>query len=341
MSTEEAEPIGSESQRRVFRSGSAVVLCSMLVGGLLLLSSIVAAADGDGGMPEAPVTESCGGPVVPGVRRLCGTLNPGVSAKVGYYFAYNAGLSCMGGGRTPAGEEVQGEGIKVSAEVSGLMPSTRYTYCLVATSASSETPGSELSFMTLGAAPVVEGESAESITQTAVTLQAQINPNNQGTSYAFEYSDRESLVGATTTFSGYMAAGLEDQQVAIPVTGVLVPHTTYFYRVTATNATGTSEGPLKSFTTPVLPPVSVPSEGPSASQGGSLAPPPSTNGQGTPAAPPSTTKLTMAQKLAKALKACRKKPGRRRAGCQRWARRTYVIKAKHGHKSSRAGRQKK
>lgn len=299
-----------------------------------------------GGPPEAPITEACGGPVVPGVQRLCGTLNPegAQSGLVGYYFAYNAGSSCMGGNNTPAGAEVRGEGIKVEAEVSGLTPNALYTYCLVATNASGQTAGAELSFKAAGAAPTIDGESVESITQTAVTLQAQINPNNQATNYAFEYSPSESLAGATTVPGGSLAAGLGDQQVGIPLAGVLVPHTTYFYKVTATNATGTSEGPLRSFETPSMPPPPPPPPpgvipGP---EGPGIVTPilPRGGTGGTPGSLPPPTRLTNAQKLAKALKACRKLPRRQRAGCERRARKIYATKAKKGSKSGRAGMKK-
>lgn len=95
--------------------------------------------------PEAPLTESCPGPLSPTEKRLCGTLNPNSSARVGYYFALNVGASCTGGGKLP-GEDVEGESVGVSVGVTGLLPDTQYTYCLVATNSSGQTFGQALTF---------------------------------------------------------------------------------------------------------------------------------------------------------------------------------------------------
>jgi len=75
-------------------------------------------------------------------------LNPGVNEKVGYYFAYNAGTECTGGGRTPASPEAEGEAIAVSDHLTGLAPATEYAYCLVATNSFGETFGEALTFRT-------------------------------------------------------------------------------------------------------------------------------------------------------------------------------------------------
>jgi hypothetical protein len=62
---------------------------------------------------------------------------------------------------------------------------------------------------------------------------------------------------------------------------------------------------------------------------GNFAPPPST-----PALKPATKPLTRAQKLAKALKACRKKPKKRRAGCEAQARKRFGATASKAKKSA-------
>jgi hypothetical protein len=125
---------------RIF--GCALVLCALVTWGLAFPTARALAA----GEPEAPITESCSGPIKAGVQKFCGTLNPHASAKVSSYFAYNSGASCIGGRETPAGEEAEGQDIGVSSEVTGLQPGTQYTYCLVATNTSGETFGEPITF---------------------------------------------------------------------------------------------------------------------------------------------------------------------------------------------------
>lgn len=96
--------------------------------------------------PEAPLTETCAGTVVPG--HLCGTLNPNSAAKVGYHFDYNVGSSCAGGSETAHEAEVVGWEIPVDAQLAGLAPATTYSYCLVAENAAGATSGASLSFTT-------------------------------------------------------------------------------------------------------------------------------------------------------------------------------------------------
>jgi hypothetical protein len=268
--------------------------------------------------PEAPITESCGGPLSPGALRMCGTLNPHTSATTGYYFAYNTGGNCAGGSKTPA-KEVDGENIKISGEVVGLPPSTEYTYCLVATSASGEAIGGAVTLTTAPLPPAILSEAAGAVTQSAATLEAQINSDNQETSYLFQYGTNESLGGATIVLGGNIAPEFGPQPASVIVAGGLAPSATYYYRAVATNSAGTTEGPIRSFATPAVA-LQPPSSGPAS-------------GTGTPTVlvtpaivtPPAQTSkpLTRAQKLAIALKMCQKKPIRRRASCKRLAHKRY------------------
>lgn len=307
--------------------------------------------------PETPITESCGAQVQPRSQQLCGKLNPIEDAWVRYRFAYNAGASCTGGASSPEEFRIWGQQNRpVSYEALELIPSTQYAFCLVAmTERGEETYGSTVTFTTAGEAPVVGAESASSITQTAATLQAQIDPHNQATGYSFKYATGESLAGAAIVPGGHIAAGMGSQQVSVPVVaGALAPDTTYYYQATATNATGTQEGPVESFTTPALvPPIVVVDEGPGGGLGGGSGG--GGSGLGSPGttptapvgspppigAPVSTPKVTAnARRLAAALRVCRAKPPTRRARCTRDARAKYGVKALGGRKASRKGRRK-
>jgi hypothetical protein len=202
--------------------------------------------------PEAPLTETCGGPVAPGTQQICGTLNPGTSAKVGYYFAYNTGPLCTGGGKTPTAEEVEGEDIAVSAELTGLEPNTQYAYCLVAENTNGTASGQAVTFTTPLPKPVVLGESASGQTRAGAQLSGLINPENGATFYKFEYGTTS---GYGTSTAEALAGSGSGQVPAGPTTiAELLPGTTYHYRLLAGSASGITAGEDATFTTLALTP---------------------------------------------------------------------------------------
>jgi hypothetical protein len=164
---------GSMSPLSVADCGQGVSICNAATGydgpsGAGAPNGIAAfkpARQFKGGGPQAPVSEECGGPILAGTGKVCGTLNPHSSAKAGYYFAYNKGTSCTQGKETPLQPEVQGEAIHVSGELFGLEPDTQYTDCLIATDSSGETVGSAVTFTAEPAAPK-EPETTEPETET-------------------------------------------------------------------------------------------------------------------------------------------------------------------------------
>jgi hypothetical protein len=208
--------------------------------------------------PEAPITETCGGQVgpgvvQPGVVRWCGTLNPHASSKVGYYFAYNTGASCVGGNRTPAEAEVEGKGIKVFTEPTGLEPGTEYTYCLVAANAHGEAFGEGLTFKSEGE-PISESPPHEVQTEPAeqtvdgFKLKGKLNPENSPTRYYFIYKkvgevECEDLEGCgpETAYGGPLNGDTQQEVPPMEVTH-LTPGTTYVYWLIAWNAKGTTRG---------------------------------------------------------------------------------------------------
>jgi hypothetical protein len=84
------------------------------------------------------------------------------------------------------------------------------------------------------------------VTSTAATLSASVDPNRQATTYRFEYGTSSSYGQITDPVD----AGSGDRAIAARtrIAG-LQPGTRYHYRVLATNATGTSRGAGRSFTT--------------------------------------------------------------------------------------------
>jgi hypothetical protein len=99
-----------------------------------------------------------------------------------------------------------------------------------------------------GSAPSVTTGSATSITQSSATLNGTVNPNGQATTYHFDYGTSTSYGSKAPPGSDPSAgSGTSDQAVSANLTG-LTPGTTYHYRLVATNASGTTQGQDKTFT---------------------------------------------------------------------------------------------
>jgi hypothetical protein len=175
-----------------------------------------------------------------------------------YFFLY--GVSAPGA----CGEEAlvpEGLGIAtglkeqpVEETLTNLHPHSKYTVCLVERNPE-ESRGAAVPFETLPAAPSILSESVAA-KATGATLEAQVDPNNETTSYSFEYSKTESagkLTGTIVKVKGASELEGGSAQTASVPTGVLSSSTTYFYRVVTTNLTGTADGAVQSFTTVPVP----------------------------------------------------------------------------------------
>lgn len=200
-----------------------------------------------------PVIESEAASVLsPFEARLEGVVNPDNEAvtctfEYGATTSYGKAVACE---PPPAGFGGQGIGATLSLLESG---STYHYRVLLENAAHAKTEGADQEFTMLTAeAPLIEGELFRKVTDDSAMLEAQVNPNYQSTTYAFEYGTEESLAGATTVPGAEpLAAGFGNQPISTELTG-LTPRTQYFYRVSATNATGTSHGPTEpteTFTT--------------------------------------------------------------------------------------------
>jgi len=217
--------------------------------------------------PETPITREAKS-ITGTTATLNGELNPLKSATAGYQFRYNttsSGTGCEGGTviEPEPGVEKTGKAIAVSTPVTGLMPGTEYTVCVVAINNAGEAAVGVPSTFTTPPVPKIDGESTSAVTSTGAKLEAQIDPNNQTTTYSFEYSTKEVagvLQAPITTVSGAkpLAAGFGDQSASVLTGAVLAPGTTYFYRVVATNGAGPSDGAVQSFTTVPQPTVEAP-----------------------------------------------------------------------------------
>jgi len=208
--------------------------------------------------PEAPETTSPTG-VTATKATLHGVLNPKALTPVltGWYFAYNIGSTCTGGPTTPLEPEVAAQAKAQEKEASELQPNSKYVSCLVATDegGAASTQGNEVPFTTPSAPPtLVAGSESASATSTSATLQAQVNANNEATTYSFEYATDKALTGAKTIKGAAALEGYGNQTASVSTGAVLLPSETYYYRVVAENEQSEKEGmptsgPVEEFTT--------------------------------------------------------------------------------------------
>jgi phosphodiesterase/alkaline phosphatase D-like protein len=145
-----------------------------------------------------------------------------------------------------------------SAPLTGLAASTEYAVCFVAENGNGPAYAPAVKFTTAPAVsevlpPTVDSESSSGVTPFDAALEAHITPENQAMSWHFEYATTEAKLGtaeATSVGAGTLPGNLEEQTVGpVDIGGGLTPGTTYFYRVTALNASGPTDGAAQSFTT--------------------------------------------------------------------------------------------
>ncbi|HEY2333635.1 MAG TPA: RHS repeat-associated core domain-containing protein [Solirubrobacterales bacterium] len=101
-------------------------------------------------------------------------------------------------------------------------------------------------------APIVTTEAAASVTEAGATLKGQVNPHGYATTYQFEYGLTTSYGTKVPATAESVGSGITNVAVSKAISG-LKGNTTYHYRVSATNAYGTTPGLDKTFTTPKLP----------------------------------------------------------------------------------------
>jgi RHS repeat-associated protein len=109
-----------------------------------------------------------------------------------------------------------------------------------------------LSVLYKAPAPIVTTEAASSLAETGATLKGQVNPHGYATTYQFEYGTTTSYGTKVPATAESVGSGTTNVAVSKAISG-LKGNTTYHYRVSATNAYGTTPGLDKTFTTPKLP----------------------------------------------------------------------------------------
>ncbi|HXS32865.1 MAG TPA: fibronectin type III domain-containing protein [Solirubrobacterales bacterium] len=98
------------------------------------------------------------------------------------------------------------------------------------------------------AAPVLGPVSATNIQGVSALLKGTVDPEGLPTGYLFEYATASNFAGAAKTVSSAAGSGTELRPARVAIAG-LNPNTTYFYRLVATNSSGTTTGISASFKT--------------------------------------------------------------------------------------------
>jgi len=199
-------------------------------------------------LPPASALTGVASSVVDVSAVLNATVNPNGSEVFSCHFEY--GTTTSYGFNAPC-SKLPGSGenpVAVSASAMGLAANTTYHFRILAANAGGAGAGADESFTTLPDPPTVVTGAASSITQTAATLNATVNPLGETVSDChFEYGSSNSY-GNSVPCSTPPGSGSEPVEVSAPVAS-LSENTTYHFRIAATNSTGTSHGSDGTFNT--------------------------------------------------------------------------------------------
>jgi hypothetical protein len=159
-------------------------------------------------------------------------------------YAFQWGTSTAYGAQTPQRSAGSGTTVKrVTFRLTHLTPGVRYHYRVIASNADGTTTGSDRSFKTTlppAKAPSVLGTAPFAPDANGVTFTALLNPGAATTTYRFQYGT--STAYGLETFGKSIGAGVVPQSVSFRINS-LAAHTTYHFRVVASNRAGTTFGP--------------------------------------------------------------------------------------------------
>jgi hypothetical protein len=162
--------------------------------------------------------------------------------------AYGHTASCEGPGAAEIGDG--GSPVSVHADVTGLRPGATYHFRLTAANENGVNKETDDQVFFTGAA--IDATSASSVSATAATLEAELDPNGLPTTYHFEYDTAPYTAGeaahGTSTPTAGAGSGTAVLARSVQIQG-LAPLTTYHYRLVAENELGTTDSPDRSFTT--------------------------------------------------------------------------------------------
>ncbi len=183
--------------------------------------------------------------VTPTTATLSGKINPNQSPTV---FRFQYGANSSYGNETIIGESIGEDAVDhtVTETIEELQPATTYHFRLVALNFDGTTYGPDQTFTT-PAPPALLASGVSDITETSATLDASIQPGFRATTYHFEYGS----VGSNESSTAESASIGSDNivhSVSTAITG-LSSGSVYRYRLVASNAVATVQGPEQTFST--------------------------------------------------------------------------------------------
>jgi len=176
--------------------------------------------------------------------RLNAMVNPhGLATSVHFQYGTTPSYGLTTAPQSRTGNTFQA----VGANVPGLTANTPYHFRVVASNAAGTTMGSDRTFTTLTPTgpPVVITNAASNVTPSSATLNGSLDPHGLPTTVRFQY-------GTTTNYGSTTPIQSQNGNTYRNITaniGALTTHTTYHFRMVATNADGTRMGSDRTFTT--------------------------------------------------------------------------------------------
>jgi phosphodiesterase/alkaline phosphatase D-like protein len=141
-----------------------------------------------------------------------------------------------------------GSYVEVTRNITGLNPGTIYHFRIKAVNALGTTYSSDMTFTTLGGAPLAYPYNATNILSTSATLVGYVDPNYSSTTITFEYGTTDSYGQSVTATQSPLTGGGSYVEVTRNITG-LIAGTLYHFRIKAVNALGTTFSSDLTFTT--------------------------------------------------------------------------------------------
>jgi phosphodiesterase/alkaline phosphatase D-like protein len=254
---------------------------------------------------------------------LAGSVNPD-GIPTSYYFQYG-GTSFYGYQTQASQAGTATTPTSHTTLLTGLEPGRVYHYRIIAINENNGSPqiayGEDETFQTPATPPILSELKITSITSSSATITATLNPQALQTHYELQ-------VGPTPTQLTPRIEGETTSTTPLALTAeALNPSSVYYYKLTATNQSGTSE-PEGSFTTTPTPPPPPATTNPTTIPYTTIT---ELNNKENQENHPHNTPLTLHQKLTKALKACKKQKNKhKRTTCEKHAHNKYNP-TKHTH----------